>query len=219
MVVSGRLLLVVGLGSCVAGVTVALLLAPSLMARGQAHPVSPIDPRPVLEPWVEGQITVDARDRSGWTYFDFSRGSVVTDARTDGHNWDLAFQRYYIATNGGTTNPHGFAAATKVGRERPLVAPPPGDDGWVLDDWEHQTSHNQVFRRWFRYSPLENGLVSRGDYFVIRTADHGYAWMQLVAYYCPPELGGGAGCVTFRYGYRADFSRELPGEENDERHR
>jgi hypothetical protein len=71
---------------------------------------------------------------------------------------------------------------------------------------------NPVFHRWYRYSPMANGLVPRGDYFAIRTADFGWAWLQFLAYYCPGREGGGAGCVTFRYGYRSDFSRKLgPG--------
>lgn len=204
---SGRVLLAVGLGSLVVGVGLALAAGPALTAhRPPPHPISPIDPRPVLVPWVEAQITVDARDESAWTYFDFSRGSVVTDAVIDGHNWDLAFQRYRVATNSGSTNPNGHAGALKRGRERPRHAPA---RGYQIDAWEEDLTLNRVFHRWYRYSPVMNGLVPRGDYFVVRTADAGYAWMQFVAYYCPSSAGGGPGCVTFRYGYRSDFSRTL----------
>lgn len=204
---SGRVLLAVGLGSLVVGIGLALAAGPALTGRRPAaRPISPIDPRPVLVPWVERQITVDARDEQRWAYFDFSRGSVVTDAVVDGPNWDLAFQRYRVATNSGTTNPHGRAGARKMGERRPRHAP---KDGYTVDEWEQDLTLNRVFHRWYRYSPMVNGLVPRGDYFVIRTADLGYAWMQFVAYYCPSSAGGGPGCVTFRYGYRSDFSRTL----------
>ncbi len=207
MQVTGRTLLVVGLVSCAGGIGLAIAAVPALYALGASdHPISPIDPQPVMEPWVLGTITVDAQDRTKWTYFDFSRGSVVEDAIVDGHNWDLAFQRYRVATNGGTTNPNGFAGAIKFGKERPLLAP---EDGYQVDDWEHDITYNHVFRRWYRYSPMANGLVSRGDYFIIRTADHGYAWLRFGSYHCPKLLGGGHGCITFDYGYRSDFSREL----------
>lgn len=207
MVVSGRLMIAVGLVSLVGGIAIALEAAPALREHNApGYGISPVDPRPVLVKWVEKQITVDARDRAGWTYFDFSRGSVVRDAIADGHNWDLAFQRYRVATNSGTTNPRGHAGAIKVGPHRPKRAP---TEGYVVDHREEDLTLNPVFHRWYRYSPMANGLVPRGDYFVVRTADYGYAWLQFVGYYCPGREGGGAGCVTFRYGYRSDFSREL----------
>lgn len=205
--VSGRVMIAVGLGSCVVGIGLALAAGPVLRERhAPAHGISPIDPRPVLAKWVTGEVTVDARDREAWTYFDFSRGSVVRDAVVDGHNWDLAFQRYRVATNSGTTNPNGHAGALKVGPHRPKRAPA---EGYEVDHWEESLTLNPVFHRWYRYSPMANGLVPRGDYFVVRTADFGYAWLKFVGYYCPSRDGGGAGCVTFRYGYRSDFSREL----------
>jgi hypothetical protein len=200
-------MIAVGLGSCLAGIGIALAAAPALREHdAPAYGISPIDPRPVLVPWVERQVTVDARDREAWTTFDFSRGSVVTDAVVDGHNWDLAFQRYRVATNSGTTNPNGRAGAIKVGPRRPKRA---SADGYRVDEWEEQLTLNRVFHRWYRYSPMANGLVPRGDYYVLRTADLGYAWLRFVSYYCPSREGGGAGCVTFRYGYRSDFAREL----------
>jgi hypothetical protein len=111
-----------------------------------------------------------------------------------------------VATNGGVTNPHGRAGALKVGPHRPRRAPA---DGYLVDVWQLDQTVNPAFNRWYRYSPLSNGLVSRGDYYVVRTADLGYAWLRFVAFYCPARDGAGAGCVTFRYGYRSDFSREL----------
>jgi hypothetical protein len=204
---TGRVLLGIGMASLVVGVGLALAAAPALRSRHPiTPPVSPIAPRPVLAPWVEGEITVDARSEETWTYFDFSRGSVVTDAQPSGHNWDLAFQRYRVATNSGSTNPRGHAGALKVGQHRPTRAP---EKGYRVDEWEQGVTLNRVFHRWYRYSPMVNGLVSRGDHFVIRTADAGYAWLRFVAYYCPAALGGGPGCVSFRYGYRSDFSHKL----------
>lgn len=204
---NGRMLLGFGLGSCLAGIGIGFAAAPALNGHNASpYAISPVDPKPVQARWVEARVTVDARAQDRWTYFDFSRGSVVTDAAPNGHNWDLAFQRYRVATNSGATNPNGHAGALKRGRRRPRWAPA---DGYRVDQWVEDLTFNTVFDRWYRYSPFENGLVPRDRYFVIRTADAGYAWLHFVAYYCPPRDGGGAGCVTFRYGYRSDFSREL----------
>lgn len=209
--VSGPVLIAVGFGSLVVGIAIALTAAPSLAARrASPYEISPVEPTPVLSRWVEAQITIDARDRRRWVYFDFSRGSVVTDAVTDGHNWDLAFQRIRVATNSGTTNPNGHAGVIKLGSSTPEQAP---RDGYEIDRWQgvdlSASSHNPAFRRWYRYSPLANGLVSRGRYYIVRTADRGYVRLKFISYMCPATLGGGMGCVTFHYGYRSDFSRVL----------
>lgn len=47
---------------------------------------------------------LDATSQTEWTYFSFSKGEVVsvTDAQND-LSWDVAFNRYHIRTNGGTS--------------------------------------------------------------------------------------------------------------------
>ncbi len=208
---SGRTLLRVGLFSIALGVAIGYALIPMIRARATSpYEVSPIDPEPVLEPYVEGLVTIDARSHTEWAYFDFSRGSVVTDAQADGLNWDLGFSRTNVRTNSGSTNPHGPAGAIRGTRQEPAEAP---ETGYQIDEWEgygaQSLSHNPAFRRWYRYNPFAAGLEPRDIWFVIRTADGGYAKLQFLSYHCPAALGGGHGCVTFRYGYRSDFSREL----------
>jgi hypothetical protein len=208
---AGRVLFWFVLASLLIGVGISILIVPVIRERAQSpYDVSPIDPQPVLEPYVERTVTIDARARKGWVYFDFSRGSVVTDAREDGRNWDIAFSRYRVQTNSGSTNPNGTAGAIRLGPTEPMQAPA---DGYEVDAWEgyqaDQISISKVFRRWYRYNPLAAGLVPRDLWFVIRTADACYAKLQFLSYHCPKSLGGGHGCVTFRYGYRSDFSREL----------
>lgn len=207
---SGRKLIIFGILSVGIGAVFSMFISRALTGRATDYEVSAVDPKPVLEPWVERTITIDARDRFGWSFFDFSRGSVVTDATRATHNWDLAFQRYRVRTNSGVTHPRGGAGIIKVGRSAPAVAPL---RGYQTDTWEGDggtaVSHNPAFRRWYRYSPMANGLVSRGNHYIIRTADRGYARLKFLSYTCPTSLGGGMGCVTFRYGYRSDFSRKL----------
>jgi hypothetical protein len=211
---TGRTLLYFGLACVGLGIGAAIFIVPMLEAKAQSrYPITPINPQPVLESYVEGVVSIDARDRRHWVFFDFSRGSVVTDAQLDGRNWDLAFQRYRVETNSGSTNPAGIGGAIRLGKKEPAEAP---ETGWVVDAWEgygaQTTSVNPEFSRWYRYSPMASGLVSRGDWYLIRTGDGGYAKLQFISYHCPGSLGGGHGCVTFRYGYRSDFSRELDDE-------
>lgn len=208
---TGRILILVAFIGIALGLVFVFILGPALSAHaGAPASFTPVHPAPVLVPWVEGEVTVDSRTRTGWVAFDFSRGSIVTDAKIDVPNWDIAFQRYRVRTNSGTTNPHGKAGAIRYDGEAPGQAP---EDGYAVDEWEgyayDQISHNKTFRRWYRYSPFASGLVPRDYEYVIRTADGGYARFRFISYDCPAATGGGQGCVTFRYGYRSDFSRKL----------
>ena len=47
---------------------------------------------------------LNASSQTEWTYFSFSEGKqvVVTNPRTS-NNWDIAFNRYNVKTNGGTS--------------------------------------------------------------------------------------------------------------------
>jgi hypothetical protein len=208
---TGRTLLITGFLGLLVGVVFVFFVAPALTVHaGAPAGFSPVHPAPVLEPWVAGEVTVDSRSHTGWVAFDFSRGSIVTDARIDVPNWDIAFQRYRVRSNSGTTNPRGRAGVIRYSGDAPDVAP---EDGYAVDEWEgyayDQVSYNKTFRRWYRYSPFAGGLVPRDYEYVIRTADGGYARFRFVSYDCPAAVGGGQGCVTFRYGYRSDFSRKL----------
>ena len=59
--------------------------------------------------------TLEARAAEQWTFFDFSRGSVVDVPHQFGVEWDLAFQRHKILANGGATNPKGRGAILNLG--------------------------------------------------------------------------------------------------------
>ena len=153
--------------------------------------------------------TIDARSKEIWMYFDFSRGTVVPvqDPKTD--DWDLAFQRYVIKTNGGDTNPtgrsalfslekHDFASVTRV----------PHDANFVSDvrTKNRLSSYNPVIDKWYNYSYLANVLAPKPVVYIVRTQDGKYAKMRLLSYYCK---GGEAGCLTFEYVYQGDGSTHL----------
>ena len=77
-------------------------------------------PRRVPRRWAIGWsaqsvYTLEARAAEQWTFFDFSRGSVVDVPHQFGVAWDLAFQRHKILANGGATNPKGRGAILNLG--------------------------------------------------------------------------------------------------------
>ena len=65
-------------------------------------------PTPEPAPTPKGEAKevkdLDASDEQKWVYFSFEKGTVVevTNPRTT-DNWDIAFNRYNIRTNGGVS--------------------------------------------------------------------------------------------------------------------
>jgi hypothetical protein len=153
--------------------------------------------------------TIDARSKEIWMYFDFSRGTVVAvqDPKTD--DWDLAFQRYVIKTNGGDTNPPGHSALCGLEKQDfASVTRVPHDANFVSDvrTKNRLSSYNPVIDKWYNYSYLANVLAPKPVVYIVRTQDGKYAKMRLLSYYCK---GGEAGCLTFEYVYQGDGSTHL----------
>ncbi len=147
-------------------------------------------------------LTVDARDDSAWRWFDFSRGSLVTDPGP--REWDLAFRRHEIIVNGGPgmAGDGGARALEGVDFDGLRVAPA---GGYRATETGHDTL-NPALHRWYRYSLTSHLLTPRPRIYAVRTADGRYAKLEVLGYYCP---GAVSGCPTFRYVYQGDGSRAL----------
>ena len=153
--------------------------------------------------------TVDARDHELWMYFDFSRGAVVAvqDPKTD--DWDLAFRRYIIRTNGGSTNPAGQGAVANLGEQDfAALQHVPDKANFIVDIHPKKRLHSYspVFEKWYNYSYLANVLAPKPVVYLVRTQDGKYAKMRLLSYYC---TGNVSGCLTFEYVYQGDGSTIL----------
>ncbi len=150
--------------------------------------------------------TVDAREETGWRYFDFSVGAEVFEPGPT--EWDLAFRRFNIIANGGA----GFFGSAGIRDLGPvsfdsLVAVPL--DGYTVTT-AGRDSVNAAIGRWYSYSWSSHVLTPKAHVYAVRTADGRYAKMQIVSYYCPGALPG---CVSIRYAYQGDGStRTRSGE-------
>ena len=174
----------------------------------EAFVPSPIAPEPVGER-AAGPVTytVDATANDDWTYFDFSRGSAVEIFAPSSLEWDIAFQRHRMITNGGATNRLGQAGVLDMGPlplDSALTIPL---EGFILDERPGDVSRNRALEDWYDYNWTSHVLRGAEVTFAIRTADGKYAVLRFIGYYCP---GGLPGCVTFRYRYRGDGSRTFP---------
>ena len=156
--------------------------------------------------------TLEARAAEQWTFFDFSRGSVVEVPHQFGIDWDLAFQRHKILANGGATNPKGRGAILNlgaVGFDKILEAPAEGyiEDTIASINPETIITENLAIKAWYHYNFLTHVLHPKSNVYAIRTADGKYAKMRLVSYYC--DGGQASGCFTIEYVYQGDGSRHF----------
>jgi hypothetical protein len=156
--------------------------------------------------------TLEARAAEEWTFFDLSRGSVVEVPHQFGLDWDLAFQRHTIRTNGGATNPKGRGGILNLGDvafDEVFEAPAEGYVGDTIASINPQeiVTENLAVKAWYHYNFLTHVLRPKANVYVLRTADGKYAKMRLVSYYC--EGGQASGCFTFEYVYQGDGSRRF----------
>jgi len=195
------------------GVTLALVAAAVAMIvfslqrpEVQEYLPTSANPSPVGDSLV-GPVTytVDASASSEWVFFDFSRGSVIPDPGP--LEWDLAFQRFYIVSNGGEAF-DGRGGLLDLGAVPfdSVEAVPTG--GYVFSEADRDTT-NAATAEWYDYSFTSHLLTPSGHTYAVRTADGRYAKLEVVGYYCP---GARPGCLTFRYAYQGDGSARVVGD-------
>jgi heme-binding HmuY-like protein len=154
--------------------------------------------------------TLDARAAEQWTYFDFSRGSVVEVPHQFGVDWDLAFQRHKILANGGATDPKGRGAILNLGEvafDEVIEVPAEGyiEDTIAAITPETLTTENLAIKAWYHYNFLTHVLRPKPNVYAIRTANGKYAKLRIISYYC--DGGQASGCFTIEYVYQGDGSR------------
>ena len=195
-------------------VAVIVILAGALVASSFDRPAVevhvPTAPRPAeAGDALVGPVTytVDASSTGEWSFFDFSRGSVVADPGPV--DWDLAFRRFHIIANGGP----GFSGAGGIVGlgETDFDAVSEVPDTAYVETTVRRDSANAAIERWYSYGWTSHLLTPHATVYGVRTADGRYAKLQLLGYYCP---GAQPGCLTFRYVYQGAGGRsvETPAE-------
>ena len=167
------------------------------------YPPTPLAPRDAGHALV-GPIlyTVDATRPEQWRYFAFRMGSAIENPAS--REWDLAFRRYEIIANGGPAFA-GAAGVLDLG-EVPFAAVK------IVPEAGYQVTEggvdprNPALARWYRYGYFSHLLSPQPRVWAVRTADGRYAKLEIISYYCPRSQPG---CVTFRYVYQGDGSRNV----------
>ena len=146
------------------------------------------------------QYTIDARSRSDWAFFDFS-SDMETEASLDSLDWDIAFRRTDVITNGGETNPAGAGAAADLGRV-PLQEADVTGAGFLTDAADAERGlESPALHGWYNYDWMTHVVSSDKHTYGVRTATGETALITFLSYYCDD---GSAGCITFQYVYPVD---------------
>ncbi len=173
-------------------------------------------------------FTINASSHSKWVYFSFEKNDTIqlTEPESTSKEWDIAFMRYMIKTNGGksgsgqaavyATNHYGQAGMDSV----LAVDPKPN---WVTDDTviiygynpanpnvptETKYILNPVLNDWYTRNIAGGAstLVSKKIVYVLRTANGKYAKFYINNYY---NDEGVSGYVSIAYKYQSNGSTSL----------
>jgi hypothetical protein len=141
------------------------------------------------------QYTIDARSKEKWVYFSLEEGMAISTSQ-DALDWDLAFRRNDLLTNGGESNPLGNGGAVDLGEVTldEAVAP---SDGFLTDaTHEERGLENPALHKWYNYNWTTHIITSKNHTYALRTPSGNVGLLTFVSYYCDD---GSSGCVTFRY--------------------
>jgi heme-binding HmuY-like protein len=143
-----------------------------------------------------------AEDGDVWVYFDFQSGAQVTPATPeDSADWDLAFSRFHIKTNGGISGSGASEVAVLPDGDFDGLAQAP--DGGYLEDSDDGDDDNSepdyVFELddgWYAYDPASHTLTPRPLVYVVLTPEGDYFKLEMLGYY---DAAGSDARPSFRW--------------------
>jgi len=147
--------------------------------------------------------TVNASSEKDYVYFDFSSGKPVRILDASSLEWDLAFRRGKVISNGGASSRLGKAGLIDLGEvDFNTIAQVPADN-YVQDIAADTETENPVLVKWYNYNYFTHKLTAKKNIYAVRTANGKFAKLQFLSFYCDNQE---AGCVKIRYVYQDDGS-------------
>ncbi|MFK8268223.1 HmuY family protein [Capnocytophaga cynodegmi] len=203
----------------------ALLMGAFVFGACNKDENKPIEP-PIVNNGNKEVKDLDASKSDVWVYFSFSKGSEVpvTEPATD-LSWDIAFNRYNIKTNGGTsgkgqagvvnTNTKKFDSVKESPTEGYVVdtevvsSPRPGQEPVTISVNSAITGTVMVkeAKGWWNYAPPVPPATTPTQeitkwVYVVKTADGKFVKIQLTGY--NHSKTDKSGFLTFTYKYSTD---------------
>ncbi len=144
-------------------------------------------------------VVINSTSDEDWTYFDFSRGKEVKIHDRSSLEWDLAFRRGKIVTNGGATNKFGGGGIFSLGEVDFDAVENVPEKKFILDNATRTETENEVLSQWYKYNYLTHKLTPRKNIYLLQTADRKFAKIQFLSFYCADKQPG---CIQMKYVYQ-----------------
>ena len=186
------------------------LLVTLLMIIGCADDLAPTNNEMIKEPVVDpeevtdnpslpstSQLMIDATSRDSWVYIDLDEfienpscpsRCQSTDV-TEISGWDLAFQRYFVKSNGGVSGSGGVEIAMIEDQDFDDVkeVPMSGYEQDQEDSTDDEDSDpDYVFNQadgWYQYDFMTHTLSTKNYVYVVLTTDGNYVKVLIKDYY------------------------------------
>lgn len=170
---------------------------------------------------------IDATSESAWKYYSFSKGDTVKVADAQNSTeWDIAFQRYRVKTNGGKSG-KGQAAAFmtslkgQAGFDALIQVPDTAvfatDDTVVVYGYNPANPSKPTETKYILNAPLygwytlqqgaATALVANNNIYVLKTATGKYVKLWIQSYY--NDADAKPGYIKIKYFYQKDGSNKL----------
>ncbi len=170
---------------------------------GQAQTIAAVNPNLLA---AQG-IVINATNEEEWAYFDFSRGEQVKIHDASSLEWDHAFRRGKIISNGGATNKFGQAGLIDLGEVAfDAVENVPLNMDFVVDKVTRTETENSILAQWYKYNYITHKLTARKNIYVLRTSDGKYSKIQFMSFYCGDKQPG---CIKMKYVYQDEGTKSF----------
>jgi hypothetical protein len=168
--------------------------------KAEPAPKSPSNLMTTLE------TTLNASSEKEYVYFDFSSGKPVKILDSSSLEWDLAFRRGKVISNGGASSKLGKAGLIDLGTvEFDEVVKVPTEN-YIQDSAAKTENENPVLSKWYNYNYLTHKLTAKQNIYAVKTANGKFAKFQFLSFYCSNKE---AGCIKIRYVYQDSGSNSF----------
>lgn len=153
----------------------------------------------------------------GFTFYNLSTNSIVSDSDSATSNWDVAFKdagfEIFIITNNGISGP-GNGGAILVDQDFEIITEVPNDDQFKVDT-DNEFAINAAPGGWWIYTGTQqepnHAVLPKDPHTIfVRTATGDYAKLEVLSYYegnpdtSTPEFANlgtrpASGYFTFRF--------------------
>ena len=136
-------------------------------------------------------IKIDAKDRNAWILLEFSSGKTLKISEDEAEtnklnqtNWDMAFSRTKIITNGGKTNASGKTGVINLGLTNFDDIRTAPETGYVQDHRSLGNLINKELAGWYNYRTRTHNIESKRNVYAMKLNNGVFMKMRILNYYC-----------------------------------